>query len=72
MKGKANISFDPYANLLFGTLFEVQTSEKTPLLHQLPDGSGGDIQTRNYRQYTYVRKIGALGADSEFRYHSIP
>jgi len=64
MKGKANISFDPYANLLFGTLFEVQTSEETTIIASTPG--------RQWRRYTnpgttgnisYVRKIGALAAD---------
>jgi hypothetical protein len=35
-KGKANISFDPYANLLFGTLFEVETSTETSIVASSP------------------------------------
>jgi hypothetical protein len=35
-KGKANISFDPYANLLFGTLTEVETSTETSVVASSP------------------------------------
>ena len=35
-KGKANISFDPYANLLFGTLIEIETSEETSVVASSP------------------------------------
>jgi hypothetical protein len=35
-KGKANISFDPYANLLFGTLREVETSTETSVVASSP------------------------------------
>jgi hypothetical protein len=35
-KGKANISFDPYTNLLFGTLFKVETSTVTSVLASSP------------------------------------
>ena len=34
--GKANISFDPYANLLFGTLIEVETSTETSVVASSP------------------------------------
>ena len=36
LKGKANISFDPYANLLFGTLIEVETSTETSVVASSP------------------------------------
>jgi hypothetical protein len=35
-KGKANISFDPYANLLFGTLTEVKTTTETSVVASSP------------------------------------
>jgi hypothetical protein len=35
-KGKANISFDPYANLLFGTLIEIETSAETSVVATSP------------------------------------
>ena len=34
--GKANISFDPYANLLFGTLIEVETTAETSVFASSP------------------------------------
>lgn len=64
MKGKANISFDPYANLLFGTLIEVKTSGETTVIPSTPG--------RKWKQFTntgtgnnlsYVRKFGILAAD---------
>lgn len=35
-KGKANISFDPYANLLFGKLIEVETDASTSVVASSP------------------------------------
>jgi hypothetical protein len=35
-KGKANISFDPYANILFGSLIEIKTSEETSVVPSSP------------------------------------
>jgi hypothetical protein len=35
-KGKANVSFDPYLNLLFGTLIEVKTSTETSVVASSP------------------------------------
>jgi hypothetical protein len=35
-KGKANISFDPYANLLFGKLIKVETSAETSVFASSP------------------------------------
>jgi len=35
-KGKANISFDPYANLLFGKLIKVETSSETSVVTTFP------------------------------------
>lgn len=41
LKGKANISFDPYANLLFGTVTEVITSNAAEYYYSVPSRSNG-------------------------------
>lgn len=44
-KGKVNISFDPYLNLLFGTLIEVKTSTETSVMASSPGRKWGKYNT---------------------------
>jgi hypothetical protein len=64
-KGKANISFDPYANLLFGTLIEVETSTETSVEASSP---GRKWRLNNTTQGTTIsssssRKFGIMEID---------
>jgi hypothetical protein len=65
LKGKANISFDPYANLLFGTLIEVETSTVTSVEASSP---GRKWRLNNTTQGTTIsssssRKFGIMEID---------
>jgi hypothetical protein len=64
-KGKANISFDPYANLLCGTLIEVKTSTETSVEASSP---GRKWRLNNTAQGTTIsssssRKFGIMEID---------
>jgi hypothetical protein len=63
-KGKANLSFDPYANLLFGSLIELKTITETTVIASTPG--------RKWKKYTnqttttnnsYTKKFGLMEAD---------
>jgi hypothetical protein len=61
--GKASISFDPYANLLFGTLVEVKTSAETTVIVSSP---GRSWKNRKYGTTTitsYSKKFGLMEVD---------
>jgi hypothetical protein len=63
-KGKANISFDPYVNLLFGTLIEVETPTETSIVASSP----GRKWKKNTPQGTttntsYTKKFGIMEID---------
>lgn len=67
-KGKANISFDPYANLLFGTLIEVETSTETSVVASSP---GRKWRLNNTTQGTTTniassKKFGIMEIDFGF------
>lgn len=67
LKGKANISFDPYVNLLSGTLSEVQTATETMQYYSISSpyrkwGKSGK-HTPAGTTYTYSRKFGLLEMD---------
>lgn len=64
-KGKANISFDPYANLLFGTLIEIESSTETSVVASSP---GRKWKLNNTNQGTATntstsRKFGIMEID---------
>ncbi len=56
-KGKANISFDPYANLLFGKLIEIETSAETSVVVSSPG--------RMWRQNNTSQGTSAITSTSE-------
>lgn len=63
-KGKASISFDPYVNIVSGTLYEVKTTNETKVIASTP----GRKWKKNSNQsstliYTYSRKFGFIEAD---------
>lgn len=58
-KGKANISFDPYVNLLAGTLIEITTSAETSVIASSPG--------RKWRRYYTSHSIPAtISTSKEF------
>ena len=62
--GKANISFDPYANLLFGTLIEIETATETSVMASSP----GRKWKKNTNHDTtiinsYTKKFGIMEVD---------
>jgi hypothetical protein len=66
--GKANISFDPYVNLLLGTLIEVETSTETSVVASFP---GRKWRLNNTTQGTatntsYPGKFGIMEIDFGF------
>ena len=64
MKGKANISFDPYVNLLFGTLYEVNTTGETTQIASTPGRQWRKFtNTGTSNNISYVRKLGILTTD---------
>ena len=66
-KGRANISFDPYVNLLFGTLTEVESNTETTYYYSVSSpyrkwrntGQGSTTSTT----YSYFDKFGLLEID---------
>jgi hypothetical protein len=71
-KGKANISFDPYVNLLFGTLTEVKSTTDTAYYYSVSSPyrkwrySGSGSTTGNpstSTSYSYVSRFGLLEID---------
>jgi hypothetical protein len=66
-KGKANISFDPYVNLLLGTVTEVETNTETTSYYSISspyrkwrnNGNGSTTSTT----YTYSNRFGLLEMD---------
>jgi hypothetical protein len=63
LHGKANISFDPYANLLFGTLVTVKTSTENTVVVSSP---GRSWKKRKYGPATYTsysKQFGLMEAD---------
>lgn len=71
-KGRANISFDPYVNLLFGTLTEVKSSTDTSYYYSVSSpyrkwrysGSGSTTGTPyTSTSYSYDNKFGLLEID---------
>lgn len=61
-KDKVYLSFDPYVNLLFGTLIEVETTTGTSLRVSPPYGRWKSfIQSTTYNSYT--RKFGFMEVD---------
>jgi hypothetical protein len=63
-KGKANISFDPYSNLMFGTLIEIETSTETSVVASSP---GRKWKQNNTSQGTTTstssKKLGIMEID---------
>jgi hypothetical protein len=57
-KGKTNISFDPYVNLLAGTLIEITTSAETSVIASSPG--------RKWRRYYTSHSIPELSTSKEF------
>ena len=66
-KGKANISFDPYVNLLFGTLTEVETNTETTLTirfhHLTANGGNNGNNSTTGTTYSYSERFGFLEMD---------
>jgi hypothetical protein len=63
-RGKANVSFDPYLNLLFGSLFELKTTTETSVIASSP----GRKWKKNTNQSTstntsYLKKFGLMEVD---------
>jgi hypothetical protein len=63
-RGKANVSFDPYVNLLFGSLFELKTTTETRVIASSP----GRKWKKNTNQgipanTSYSKKIGLMEVD---------
>lgn len=61
--GKADISFDPYVNLLFGTIVEVETTTETTLVVSSP---GRKWKNKKYGTTTYTsysKKFGLMEID---------
>lgn len=56
-KGKANISFDPYANLLFGKLIKVETTAETSVVISSPG--------RKWRQNYHSQGTSTITSTSE-------
>jgi hypothetical protein len=66
-KGKANISFDPYANLLFGTVTEVESTTETTFYYSVSSPyrkwrNNGKNSTTN-TTYSYADRFGLLEMD---------
>lgn len=62
-RGKADLSFDPYINLLFGTLIRAKTETETVYTYSQP---GRKWKFRNQNQVTtnyYTKKFGPLEMD---------
>jgi hypothetical protein len=61
--GKANVSLDPYFNLLFGTIVEVRTTTETTVVVSSP---GRKWKNKNYGTTTYTsysKKFGLMEID---------
>lgn len=61
-KGKANISFDPFVNLLMGTYTQAETSEGTPVVLFPPYRKWQTSYSQNSTT-TYSRRFGFLDLD---------
>ena len=67
LNGRANISFDPYFNMLFGTLTEVETTTETAYYYSVSSPfrkwrQNGKNSTTN-TVYTYTDRFGLLEID---------
>lgn len=66
--GKVNISFDPYVNLLFGTLTEVETSTETAYYYSISSPyrkwrNSGHVTATTDTIYSYSGRFGLLEVD---------
>ncbi len=62
--GKASISFDPYINLVSGTLYEVSTTNETKVIASTPGRKWKKNSNQNSTTIiTYSRKFGFIEAD---------
>lgn len=72
-RGKANISFDPYVNLMFGTLTEVTSTDDTVFYYSVSspyrqwrnkgNGTGNPPGSTGNTTYSYNNKFGLLEID---------
>lgn len=63
-KSKANISFDPYANLLFGTVIEAKTSTETTFIMSTPSRGWRMYRSATTTTTSYSKKFGLV--ETEF------
>lgn len=63
LKGKANISFDPYVNLLFGTLVDVETSTETNVVVSSPGRKWKNKKQGTTTYTSYSKRFGLMEAD---------
>jgi hypothetical protein len=62
-KGNMNISFDPYVNLLFGTLLEYNTDNETMVTMTTPSRKWGMNNTATSSTSYYSKKFGLMEMD---------
>jgi len=62
-KGRANISFDPYINLLFGTLIESKTSTNTSVTLSTPSRKWRKYRENPSATTTYSERFGLMDAE---------
>lgn len=60
---KVNISFDPYINLLFGSLIEAKTSTETSVIISTPSRKWRMYRYNTSTTTSYSRKFGLMEAD---------
>jgi hypothetical protein len=60
---KMNISFDPYVNLLFGTLIEYRTSTETVTTIRTPSRKWGMYHTGTSTYTSYSKRFGLMEVD---------
>jgi len=60
---KVNISFDPYINMLFGTLIKTNTSSETSFIITTPSRKWGRYHTITTTSTSYSKKIGLMEVD---------
>lgn len=61
--GKANISFDPYVNLLFGTIVEVKTATEKTIVVSSPGKSWKNKKSGTTTVTSYSKKFGLIETD---------
>jgi hypothetical protein len=61
--GRASISFDPYINLLFGTLIESKTSTETSVTLSTPSRKWRKYRNNHPASTTYSERFGLMDAE---------